>query len=61
MGDRFVQIRIKLVAFGFDRFQPVFRKQIVQLLLNENHSRIDRRFITVGFCSRETKLKIVEN
>src|SRR5438094_113404 len=37
VGNRFVQIRIKLVAFGFDRFQSVFRKSIVQLRLNENH------------------------
>jgi hypothetical protein len=52
VGNRFVQIRIKLVAFGFDRFQSVVRKQIVQLLLNQNHSGIDRRFITVGFGGR---------
>ena len=61
MGNRFVQVRIKLFAFGFDRLQSVFRKQIVQLFLNQNHSGIDRRFLRLRFCSCQTKLKIIEN
>src|SRR5207249_9035839 len=39
----------------------VFRKQIVELFLDENHSGVDRRFFALGFCSCKTKLKIIEN
>ena len=61
MRNCFVQVRIEHFPFGLDWLQPIFREQIVQLFLDENHSGINRRLLALFFRSCEAKLEVVGN
>src|SRR5215469_5640990 len=61
MSDCFMQVWVERFPLGLDGLQSTLSQQIIELLLDKNHSGINGRVCALLSCCCETKLKIVNN
>src|SRR4051812_48992247 len=59
--DRFVEVRIERLAFGFDRLETVVSQKVVELLQHHGHAGVNRRVFAFSLCGRETELEVVDD
>ena len=56
-----MQIRIEFLGNRVDRLQSIFSQEIIELLENQTHARIDGRVFAFAAGGGKAKLKIIDN